>query len=374
MISWIDPKDPLLPELNERHAWLIPLLEPRNSGALLLKELPRRYKPEDVASSLRPEQRAWEVAGLLHLNNGRTHEALGIFWQMYQHMLDAQAGGAYVHKGLPLVWIADCFARLGFTVHAKRYYMLTLCEDALNWKGVVPETTGIYFRLAWGRLPDAELRRYAARFYELAQEYPEDARFPEALLQRVDQRWLTEYPSPSEASSYWPNPKYVSWLLAKLGDASGKMLEQLAEYLMACMPGCRTMLRLRSPSTDYDVVCAMEGFDVDFRSELGRYFVCECKDWNEPADFSALAKFCRVLDSTKSRFGVLFSKSGLSGAGRSSDAEREQLKVFQDRGMVIVVLDGDDLARVANGANLIQMLRERYEAVRLDLRASADGD
>jgi hypothetical protein len=112
----------------------------------------------------------------------------------------------------------------------------------------------------------------------------------------------------------------------------------------------------------------MEGFDVDFRSELGRYFVCECKDWATPADFTAMAKFCRVLDSTKSRFGVLVSKSGVSGAGRSADAEREQLKVFQDRGMVIVVLDVNDLEEVANGSNLIQLLRQRYEAIRLDLR------
>ena len=67
------------------------------------------------------------------------------------------------------------------------------------------------------------------------------------------------------------------------------------------------MRRKRSWSTDYDIVCSMEGFEVDFRSELG-YFVCECKDWNQPADFSVMAKFCRVLDSTKSRFGVLFKE------------------------------------------------------------------
>jgi hypothetical protein len=58
----------------------------------------------------------------------------------------------------------------------------------------------------------------------------------------------------------------------------------------------------------------MAGMDVDFRSELGRYFVCECKDWKGPADFASMAKFCRVLDSTKSRFGILFSKNGISEA------------------------------------------------------------
>jgi len=122
-----------------------------------------------------------------------------------------------------------------------------------------------------------------------------------------------------------------------------------------------------SGSTDFDIVCSMEGFEVDFRSELGRYFVCECKDWKKPANFAAMAKFCRVLDSTKSRFGILFSKRGISGERRTKDAEREQLKVFQDRGMVIVVISEDDLTRVANGQNFITLLRNKYEKVRLDL-------
>jgi hypothetical protein len=158
--------------------------------------------------------------------------------------------------------------------------------------------------------------------------------------------------------------------MSLLGAGKGEELELLTEYLMSCMPGCRTMRRQRSGSTDYDVICSMEGFDVDFRSELGRYFVCECKDWAKPADFTTMAKFCRVLDSIKSRFGILVSKDGISGAGRSADAEREQLKVFQDRGMVIVVLDMSDLERVADGANLVQLLRERYETIRLDLRGT----
>jgi hypothetical protein len=49
---------------------------------------------------------------------------------------------------MPLVWISDCYARLGFVVHAKRYLMLTLVEDALRGHGVVtPNTSRVYFRL-----------------------------------------------------------------------------------------------------------------------------------------------------------------------------------------------------------------------------------
>jgi hypothetical protein len=102
--------------------------------------------------------------------------------------------------------------------------------------------------------------------------------------------------------------------------------------------------------------------DVDFRSEFGRYFICECKDWQNPADFTAFAKFCRVLDSIKSHFGILFSKNGISGHDRVKDAEREQLKIFQDRGIVIVVIDKSDLDYVADGENF-----GKYEKVRLDL-------
>lgn len=186
-------------------------------------------------------------------------------------------------------------------------------------------------------------------------------------MQDLDNNWMTEFPALQEAAVYSANPRYVKHLIGQLGDASGTTLERLAEYILACMPGCRTTRRSRSHSSDYDIICSTEGLGVDFRSELGRYFVCECKDWHSPADFTTMAKFCRVLDSIKSRFGILFSKSGISGQGETGYAEREQLKVFQDRGMVIVIVQLEDLENVARGVNFINLLRAKYERVRLDL-------
>lgn len=232
---------------------------------------------------------------------------------------------------------------------------------------ISPNSTGSYFRLVWGGLPDLEFRRYATEFWQLAVKEPMAAMFPEALLQRVDDNWLTEAPSAAEAFVYSVNSAYIRSLLAQLGASRGLALEFLAEYFLSCMPGCRTRRRARSPSTDYDVVCSMEGFEVDFRSELGRYFVCECKDWSDAADFTTMAKFCRVLDSFKAKFGILFSKSGISGQSGSAFAAREQLKIFQDRGIVIVVIDLEDLESVAAGLNFISLLRTRYESVRLDI-------
>lgn len=367
------PEDVAIEQLRALDASIAAALEERDGPARLASEFSTKFSFGDVAVPGRAQQ-IWELAGLYCKHRGRFHEALALFWGLYQHMVEAQKELGRLHKGMPLVWMSDCYRLLDYPVHAKRYLMLTIVEDALREQGTIsPATTGTYFRAVWDYgLPDADLRRYASRFFELTKELPEDAGYPEALLQRVDDSWLTELPSPREALVYRLSPLYVRHLLSRLGGSRGEALEQLAEYLMSCMPGCRTKRRQRSLSTDYDLVCAMEGFNVDFRSEFGRYFVCECKDWERPADFTTMAKFCRVLDSTKARFGILFSKHGLSGAGRSTDAEREQLKVFQDRAIVIVVLSSDDLEAVASGANLVQLLRQRYERVRLDLAGSRD--
>ena len=91
---------------------------------------------------------------------------------------------------------------------------------------VSPKTTGIYFRLIWGSgLPEAELKRYARRFNELAITNPERAKYPEWLLQEVDAAWLTEVPSPSESGLYVTCTIYVDYLLGNLGDGTGDYLD-----------------------------------------------------------------------------------------------------------------------------------------------------
>jgi len=81
---------------------------------------------------------------------------------------------------------------------------------------------------------------------------------------------------------------------------------------------------------------------VDFRSEIGRYFIGECKDWKKTVGTSAFGKFAHVIDTVKSKFGIIFSRRGISGAGKAKDAEREQIKTFQSKGVVIIVLGEAD--------------------------------
>jgi hypothetical protein len=342
----------------------------RNGGALALDVLPKMFTPNDVAY-VGLGQMLWQETGLRLIAHGRTHEALPVFYKLYDHMLSYQdSTGNHIHKGMPLVWMSDCHYRLGHPALGKRYLMLTACEDAIRDQGTIPpETSGVYFRLVWERgLPDRQLQRYADEIWKHFQKSPQFERYPESILLELDQQWMTEYPSAEEGAYYIINSRYVKTLLCKLGAGDGLALERLAQYLLSSMPGCRTYRRKRTRSTDYDVICTLEGLSLDFRSELGRYFLCECKDWAKPVDFNAFTKFAGVLRSAKCKFGVLFSDRGITGQGRTSDAEREQLKIHQEAGTVVVVVSRADLDRVADGENFITMLRTKYEEIRLDLR------
>ncbi len=363
--------DPYSWELIEEHLdqSLWDQLYSRLGASVFASQLPQIFTTSKI---LKDEEiiTCWERIGNLFKNQGRFHEALSIYFSLYYQILAAQdKTGKFISKGTPLVWISECYFSMQLPVLTKRYLMLTLFEDAIQTKGnVPPESTGVYWRLVYRHgLPDSELNRYANEAYRLFKKFPDKALYPEWILQQIDNDWMTEIPSPFEAGVYIINPYYIKLLIDKLGDKQGKNIEDLAEYSLSCMPGCRTTKRQKTQSTDLDIVCSMEGFEVDFRSEFGRYFVCECKDWKKAADFSTLAKFCRVLDSIKSRFGILFSTHGISGTGKNKNAELERLKVFQDRGMVIVVIDREDLKQLSEGENFINLLRQKYERVRLDL-------
>lgn len=344
------------------------LLNDRDGAAKVIPELQRRASPE------REEGNLWDLSGQHFCNQQRFHEGLSVHYAFYDQLLSIQLrDDRQCHKGTPLVRISDAHRSLNHPVLSKRYLMLTNCEDAIRGKGIVPaNTTGSYFRSVWQfGLSHSEFDRYVQEMWRIGHAHPIEARFPEWVLQELDQNWMTEYPSADEAICYVANCRYIQWLITQLGSGDGHALERLAHYVLSCIPGVRSYKRTRSKSTDYDVVCAPEGLPLDFRSELGRYFLCECKDWAKPADVTAVVKFASVLRSAQCHFGIIFPKNGLSGQGDTEYAERELLKIFQHDNLTIVVISQSDLERVSRGESFLSLLRAKYEQVRLDLPQTA---
>jgi hypothetical protein len=256
-----------------------PTLKERDGYVKMLQRLRRDVSLRDI-SITGGGQRAWELVGLFYQHTERPHQALIVFRALYERMLQAQLKlKKWCFKSMPLVWLADTYRGLGFHAHARRYAMLTLCEHAIPDKGDVNvEGGGIYFRLAWQYgMPDHEIRKYAKESFGIYQRLGKRAWFPERILLGLDKLWIVDFPSRQELLHYVINPHFVGDLISHLGRSRGKELEVLAQYILACMPGTRTYTRKKSYSTDYDVVCSFEGLVGDFRDEIGRYVICECK-------------------------------------------------------------------------------------------------
>jgi hypothetical protein len=353
---------------------LYPLLGERDGAAKLVQELPRTYSPADVSTpqpALGGPQRVWELCGVYFLIERRFNDALPIFERLYLHMLDWQdQAGDRCHKGMPLVWIAECHLGLSHPAICRRFLMLTLCEDAIRDNGTIPaDQSGIYFRLVWREgISDKRVQEYARLAFNIWKKDTKECRYPEWVLQGLGFEWQHVNPSTEETTVYSANPRYIDFLVKRLGERTGKILERLSQYIFSVIPGMICNTRAQTPSTDYDIVCSQYGQMIDFRSEIGRYFIGECKDWKKVVGTSAFAKFSHVIDTVKCKFGVIFSRSGISGVGKATNAEREQIKTFQNRGVVIIVVSESDLTQLAVGDNFITMLRRKYEKVRLDLR------
>jgi hypothetical protein len=100
-------------------------------------------------------------------------------------------------------------------------------------------------------------------------------------------------------------------------------------------------------------------------SELGRYFVVECKAYGKAVPFDVIAKFARVLEQVRCRFGILFTIKGITGEGAGTHAEAEQHYLFMSRGDIIIVFQDTDFDVLLNGTNIVHILRHKYDRVRL---------
>ena len=288
-----------------------------------------------------------------------------LYNQILQYQIHSKK---YVHKGMPLVWLYEFYRTINFKAIADKYMFLTCVEDAIIDKGHFNRQAGVYFRLNFHfGMNDAAINKLGKDLYSLYIKNKKRVINPEYYLQLYGDSWKNKIPSVEEYN-YWDiNRFYFNELLSQLNDRTGKALESIAEYLFMNIPGATTLKRAKTPSTDYDLLCVFEGNYHDFRRELGNYIICECKNWKKPADFTTVAKFMRLLDSTKCQTGVLFSKNGLSGAGRNRYGEREIIKYFQDRGKVIIVVSEKDLNNINKGSSFITLLKNKYEKIRFDL-------
>lgn len=302
---------------------------------------------------------------------GRHLEGIHAFRAIYERYLEAQSSlSERIHKGTVLFWIGRCAQLVGYHSTALRSFLLALCEDIIELDGEIdPLKVGTYPMLVmnYGWTP----ARFNDTVSKVYQDFKDDpARiYPEHLAVDIDSGLMQHDPLGPEYELMTVCTPYLGYLRQQLCDnPDGKTMEQIGKYLMWTIPGVWTSGRSPTHSTDYDVIAEVPREASRLYEYTGSMVICECKNTKDRTDFTQIAKLCRVIDSVKAKAGVVFTRQGVSGESGTKYGYREILKVYQDRGIMIAVVDDNDLEQLVQGANFYRMLIDKFRQIRLDLR------
>ena len=353
-------------------------------GSDRICELIPEYSEKMSATDLKISESLWGMIGFYYRLQTKYHDAINIYNTHYNYLCKRSLSTEeeWFAKSTPLVWMYDCFNLIGFRSIAKRFIMLTLIEDAIAHEGIIKPTSGVYPRLVKPiEFSESLVNKFGEQAYKCFCECDNDLKyFPEWILQNIDNDWLDEIPNNNEYRVYIQNGEYLKYIMGLIDDLKktkskrkinlrGDLLEYVAQYLLMCMPGNRVDRKVKTKSSEIDVLCSVEGYEVDFRSELGRYIICECKELEKKANIDVMAKFCYFLVATKCKLGILFTREGVSGDDLEVEkwAKREQLKFYQSSGVVVLEIKEDDIRKVIDGKSFYEILMKKYEIARLDL-------
>lgn len=338
-------------------------------------------------------RRAWMLAGNWMLEGKNYHSALTIFEAMYAFLSSPKCMGYFQehqarqerialisYKADCLRGMASALRSIGWDYLANRAIVLAFIDEVRspNYAYGYSEETGEIETdqemLTFG-FSKNEISCLRNAVSEIKKTVPDPMwNFPEYVLQELsDLRWRTCYPANAELLIYTPNTAYIEVLRTeseKLNDdkkLKGPAFEFLVEYLFQLIPGCKTSRRKITHETDFDIWCQFDGVMQDFRKELGHYWLVECKNWKGKVGFTDVAKFALVLISVNCKFGVMFARDGItSGRSKFEDAQRAVVKLYQNAGIVIAVIDKSAFDRIISGESLITLLQQAYETVRFD--------
>jgi Holliday junction resolvase-like predicted endonuclease len=145
----------------------------------------------------------------------------------------------------------------------------------------------------------------------------------------------------------------------------GKALEDFTQEVFKAIKGLSVIgrnKRLRA-----------EELDIVLRNDINRGFwrfagspiIIECKNWSSTVSAREISVLLKKLESISpdARAGIIIAPNGVSGS-RSSDAWL-LIREARQRGRYVLVIEDSDLAAVAAGTSMTEILERKYDTLSL---------
>ncbi len=133
----------------------------------------------------------------------------------------------------------------------------------------------------------------------------------------------------------------------------GQSLETLASYLMSLLPGCIPRRNLFDEDLvgETDILVHNLSPKPHLVTELlGRDFLIECKNTEQGVGVSDVGYFLYRMRLCHVKFGIIFSKTGITGSGTQNEMAARALirRAFHEDGNLCVIIDDTDLVELEN--------------------------
>ena len=200
-----------------------------------------------------------------------------------------------------------------------------------------------------------ELGRIASKCAEAA--HANGWSTPDGFCEHVVLRFLqservAHVQSATTSREFSLSPSYLRALMNDLDGTtttdSGRSFETVALYLASLLPGAAPRRNVLDEDQGFenDVVVRNSSSGVDLQVDtLGRYFLIECKNWGTAIGVSEVGYFLYRMRLTQSRFGLIFSKNGISGDKKSGERCARSLirRAFSQDGLICATIDKAEL-------------------------------
>ncbi len=132
----------------------------------------------------------------------------------------------------------------------------------------------------------------------------------------------------------------------------GKALENIAFYLSLQLPGCVPHANVLAKKQAYETDIVVQNLNPSssvVAELLGREFIIECKNKKEGVRVSEIGYFLYRIKLTHTKFGIFFTRKGITGRDAMKAGEALINQAYQLDGIICVVLSDIDLEALLTG-------------------------
>ncbi len=308
------------------------------------------------------------------------------FKEFYQKCVEFELiTGRRIHKGDTLHWIGRQYLELKDYENGFKYSIFTFLDDIISEKQKTKNSKGEICISDSMNAPICQLLQLYFHMPKINIKYLQDNAFrvldenpsiynPELLIFKMREKGY-QVPRYVDYRYYHPIYPYLREQYEKIKETDNyKEWEKFAAFLFSSVEGFEPILDVKPGFSSYQ-------FDVVIRnivpndfsiSWLGEYFAIECKYYEnkKKVGVEELDHFASKLKYHDFKCGIIFTKTPISGWSTKSGevaGKLVQTKIFNRQGLIIFDLTKDDIESILDGRNLIEVIIEKYEKVRLEL-------